>query len=135
MVLRSFQVSDCTYDAVALLIENSGRQDDLNDYLYIIGVAQPPTGSNNVDRSSRVFHRKIPEYNGMARNNQPVNTRGKYFNYMIGLGTPIVYCLIPKRRVRPGAPPIRNQRSARPHARFPEKSMGTDLVMKVSDRA
>lgn len=80
--------------AVAILIEKSGRQGNLNPYLYALGTAQASTGSNNTDRSTTVFHRTIPGYNGVVTNNQPVNTRGKYFNYTTGLGTPVVYRLV-----------------------------------------
>lgn len=79
---------------VALLVETSGRMGNLNTYLYTLGATQAASGSNNLARATTYYHRSIPGYNGVVTNNQPVNTRGKYYNYTVGVGTPVVYRLV-----------------------------------------
>ncbi|WP_419730806.1 S53 family peptidase [Lichenicola sp.] len=90
---------------VALLVEQYGRMGNLNSYLYSAGHAQTVSGSNSATRSTTVFHRSIPGYNGVVTNNQPVNTGGAYYNYTVGNGTPIVYHLVGAATATPAGAP------------------------------
>ena len=90
---------------VALLVEQYGRMGNLNSYLYTAGHAQTASGSNSAARSTTVFHRSIPGYNGVVTNNQPVNTGGAYYNYTVGNGTPIVYHLVGAATATPAGAP------------------------------
>lgn len=80
--------------AVALLVEQYGRMGNLNPYLYALGQAQTRAGSSGAAKATTVYHRNIPGYNGVVTNNQPVNTGGAYFNYTVGVGTPLIYRLV-----------------------------------------
>ncbi|MBE7210072.1 MAG: S8 family serine peptidase [Gluconacetobacter diazotrophicus] len=91
--------------ALALLVEQYGRMGNLNPTLYTLGQAQTKAGTNNIARASTVFHRSIPGYNGVNTNNQPVNVSGAYYNYTVGVGTPIVYRLVGAPSAAPAGVP------------------------------
>ncbi|GBR50772.1 proteinase [Neokomagataea thailandica NBRC 106555] len=71
---------------VALLVEKSGRQGNLNSYIYQLGHKQSLATSS----ANAAFHRSIPGYNGVVTNSQPKQSGNAYFNYTVGNGTPIV---------------------------------------------
>ncbi|WP_084367073.1 S53 family peptidase [Neokomagataea thailandica] len=71
---------------VALLVEKSGRQGNLNPYIYSLGQQQ----SSSPNSQYAAYHRDIPGYNGVVTNGQPVQSGHAYFNYTVGNGTPVV---------------------------------------------
>lgn len=71
---------------VALLVEKSGRQGNLNPYIYQLGYKQ----SLSPNSPYAAYHRYIPGYNGVVTNAQPTQAGNAYFNYTVGNGTPVV---------------------------------------------
>ncbi|MBR0560535.1 S53 family peptidase [Neokomagataea anthophila] len=71
---------------VALLVEKSGRQGNLNPYIYNLGHKQSLAPNSRY----AAYHRNIPGYNGVVTNAQPAQTGNEYFNYTVGNGTPVV---------------------------------------------
>ncbi|GBR54220.1 proteinase [Neokomagataea thailandica NBRC 106555] len=71
---------------VALLVQKSGRQGNLNPYIYRLGSLQSlvPYSPFNA------YHRNIPGYNGVVTNSEPKQSWFGYFNYTVGNGTPVV---------------------------------------------
>ncbi len=68
---------------VALLVEQKGRQGNLNNYIYNLATKQAVLGG----AANTAYHQGIPGYNGVVRNTKP----GGYYNYTYGVGSPFVY--------------------------------------------
>ena len=68
---------------VALLVEQHGRQGNLNNYIYSLATKQAVFGG----AANTAYHQGIPGYNGVVQNSKP----GGYYNYTYGVGSPFVY--------------------------------------------
>ena len=72
--------------ATALLVEQYGRMGNLNQYIYESSAIQTLRGGKPSSPTT-MFHRNIPGYNGVVSN----ASMGPFFNYTVGVGTPMVY--------------------------------------------
>jgi subtilase family serine protease len=70
--------------ALALLVEQKGRQGNINPYLYRLAAKQAKNG-----RVAQYFHTGIPGYNGVVQSNVSAT-----FNVSTGVGTPVVKALV-----------------------------------------
>ena len=78
---------------VALMVEKSGRQGNLNPYLYHLAKEQANGGAT-------AFHTNIPGYNGVVGTD--LNST---YSLSVGVGTPIVTTLIGKPNAAPAGIP------------------------------
>ncbi len=81
--------------ALALLIEQKGRQGNLNDYIYKIAAKQYAEGA-----VAKYLHTKIPGYNGII----PSNISDTY-NASTGVGTPVVKMFVGAAGAKPAGIP------------------------------
>jgi subtilase family serine protease len=70
--------------ALALLVEQQGRQGNINPYLYRLAAKQAKSG-----KVAEYFHTGIPGYNGVIQSNVSAT-----FNVSTGVGTPVVKALV-----------------------------------------
>jgi subtilase family serine protease len=69
---------------LALLIEQNGRQGNVNQYLYTLAAEQAKIG-----KPALYLHTEIPGFNGLIQSNVSAT-----YNVSTGVGTPVVYRLV-----------------------------------------
>jgi subtilase family serine protease len=75
--------------ALALYEQRSGRQGNLNYFLYAQGAAQTAAGGVSAPAAQRYFHRGQPGFDGYYAGNFP----SANYNYIYGNGSPVVVTL------------------------------------------
>ena len=80
---------------LALLIEQNGRQGNVNHYLYEIAAQQAKSG-----KPAEFLHTEIPGFNGVIQSNVSAT-----YNVSTGIGTPIVKALVGAAAAAPAGTP------------------------------